>query len=133
MYWAAPYEEMFTLLRWECRHDPRGRFYYVDHNTRTTTWQKPTVEHMRNVQQWQQQEASNLQQRSQQHQQRFLLGMAHTKTTQWEDPRRSMVDQLPLPQGWERRFTEQGVNFVLANTRTTTFKGMHACTLHVLF
>ena len=54
-----------------------------------------------------------------------------SKTTQWEDPRRSMVDQLPLPQGWERRFTEQGVKyFVDHNTRTTTFQGMHACTLY---
>ena len=29
-----------------------------------------------------------------------------SKTTQWEDPRHSMVDQLPLPQGLEMRFTE---------------------------
>ena len=46
----------------------------MDHNTRTTTWQKPTVENVRNFQQWQRNEASNLQERSQQHQQRFLLG-----------------------------------------------------------
>ena len=54
-----------------------------------------------------------------------------SKPTQWEDPRRSMVDQLPLPQGWERRFTEQGVKYFMDhNTRTTTFQGMHACTLY---
>ena len=29
-----------------------------------------------------------------------------SKITQWEDPRRSMADQLPLPFGWEMRFTE---------------------------
>ncbi len=47
-----------------------------------------------------------------------------SKTTQWEDPRRSMVDQLPLPQGWEMRFTEQGVKyFVDHNSRVTTFQG----------
>ena len=47
-----------------------------------------------------------------------------SKTTQWEDPRRSKVDQLPLPQGWEMRYTEQGVKyFVDHNTRTTTFQG----------
>ena len=47
-----------------------------------------------------------------------------SKTTQWEDPRRSMADQLPLPLGWEMRFTEQGVKyFVDHNTRTTTFQG----------
>ena len=26
---------------WEYRVDPRGRPYYVDHNTRTTTWHRP--------------------------------------------------------------------------------------------
>lgn len=47
-----------------------------------------------------------------------------SKTTQWEDPRLSMADQLPLPLGWEMRFTEQGVKyFVDHNTRTTTFQG----------
>ena len=59
---------------WERRQDERGRIYYVDHNTRTTTWQKPTVENVRNFQNWQRNEATSLQERSQQHQQRFLLG-----------------------------------------------------------
>ena len=45
-----------------------------------------------------------------------------SKTTQWEDPRHSMADQLPLPFGWEMRFTEQNVRyFVDHNSRTTTF------------
>ena len=26
---------------WEMRRDPSGRDYYVDHNTRRTTWQRP--------------------------------------------------------------------------------------------
>ena len=64
----------FHSSRWERRRDPQGRIYYVDHNTRTTTWQKPTTENVRTFQQWQRQESTNLQQRSQQHQQRFLLG-----------------------------------------------------------
>ena len=29
---------------WERRFDYRDRAYYVDHNTRTTTWQMPTAE-----------------------------------------------------------------------------------------
>ena len=46
-----------------------------------------------------------------------------SKITQWEDPRRSMADQLPLPFGWEMRFTEQNVRyFVDHNSRTTTFQ-----------
>ncbi len=31
---------------WEQRTDPRGRTYYVDHNTRTTSWQRPTAQSM---------------------------------------------------------------------------------------
>ena len=47
-----------------------------------------------------------------------------SKTTQWEDPRRSMADQLPLPLGWEMRYTEQGIQyFVDHNARTTSFQG----------
>jgi atrophin-1 interacting protein 5 (WW domain-containing E3 ubiquitin protein ligase 1) len=34
--------------------DPRGRVYYVDHNTRTTTWQRPNPDMMNNLQQFQQ-------------------------------------------------------------------------------
>nr|2KYK_A Chain A, E3 ubiquitin-protein ligase Itchy homolog [Homo sapiens] len=29
---------------WERRVDNMGRIYYVDHFTRTTTWQRPTLE-----------------------------------------------------------------------------------------
>ncbi|XP_013365717.1 PREDICTED: E3 ubiquitin-protein ligase NEDD4 isoform X2 [Chinchilla lanigera] len=29
---------------WEEKQDERGRLYYVDHNSRTTTWAKPTVQ-----------------------------------------------------------------------------------------
>jgi hypothetical protein len=28
---------------WEEKVDPQGRFYYVDHNTRTTTWNRPPL------------------------------------------------------------------------------------------
>lgn len=35
------------------RRDPRGRVYYVDHNTRTTTWQRPNSERLQHYQQWQ--------------------------------------------------------------------------------
>lgn len=56
---------------WEKRVDQRGRFYYVDHNTRTTTWQRPTAESVRNYQQWQSQR-SQLQGAMHQFSQRFL-------------------------------------------------------------
>uniref|UniRef100_A0A8B9HUA6 HECT-type E3 ubiquitin transferase n=1 Tax=Astyanax mexicanus TaxID=7994 RepID=A0A8B9HUA6_ASTMX len=56
---------------WEKRVDQRGRFYYVDHNTRTTTWQRPTPESVRNYEQWQSQQ-SQLQGAMHQFNQRYL-------------------------------------------------------------
>lgn len=38
---------------WELRRDERGRMYYVDHNTRTTTWQRPSAERLQHFQHWQ--------------------------------------------------------------------------------
>lgn len=49
------------------------------------------------------------------------------RTTQWEDPRTqgqeiSDIDELPLPPGWEIRYTEDNKRyFVDHNTKTTTF------------
>lgn len=51
--------------------DPRGRYYFVDHNTRTTTWQRPTAEYVRTYEQWQSQR-NQLQGAMQQFSQRFL-------------------------------------------------------------
>lgn len=62
---------------WEKRVDQRGRFYYVDHNTRTTTWQRPTAESVRNYQQWQSQR-SQLQGAMHQFSQRFLYQVVWT-------------------------------------------------------
>lgn len=28
---------------WEEKQDEKGRSYYIDHNTRTTTWERPIV------------------------------------------------------------------------------------------
>ena len=48
-----------------------------------------------------------------------------SKTTQWEDPRQSMADLIPLPAGWEMRFSENGQKyFIDHNTRQTTFQGL---------
>lgn len=138
---------------WEKRVDQRGRFYYVDHNTRTTTWQRPTEESVRNYEQWQSQR-SQLQGAMQQFNQRYLyqpsggpvendpLGALppgwekrqdngrvyyvnhNTRTTQWEDPRtQGMIQEPPLPPGWEMKYTAEGVRyFVDHNSRTTSFK-----------
>uniref|UniRef100_A0A8D2N416 HECT-type E3 ubiquitin transferase n=1 Tax=Zonotrichia albicollis TaxID=44394 RepID=A0A8D2N416_ZONAL len=130
---------------WERRVDDRGRVYYVDHNTRTTTWQRPTMESVRNFEQWQSQR-NQLQGAMQQFNQRYLYSVNgffsffplerrvdsndrvyfvnhNTKTTQWEDPRtQGLQNEDPLPEGWEIRYTREGVRyFVDHNTRTTTF------------
>ena len=49
------------------------------------------------------------------------------RTTQWEDPRTqgqemSELNEGPLPNGWEVRYTSQGERFFVDhNTRRTTF------------
>uniref|UniRef100_A0A8D3C442 NEDD4-like E3 ubiquitin-protein ligase WWP2 n=1 Tax=Scophthalmus maximus TaxID=52904 RepID=A0A8D3C442_SCOMX len=95
---------------WEKRVDQQGRFYYVDHNTRTTTWQRPTAESVRNYQQWQSQR-SQLQGAMHQFSQRFLY-----------QPSGAPVENDPLgslPPGWEKRQDNGRVYFVNHNTRTT--------------
>ncbi|KAJ6663940.1 hypothetical protein lerEdw1_008894 [Lerista edwardsae] len=74
---------------WERRVDDRGRVYYVDHNTRTTTWQRPTMESASMLTAendplgplppgWERRVDSN---------DRVYFVNHNTKTTQWEDPR----------------------------------------------
>lgn len=63
----------FIFGSWERRVDDRGRVYYVDHNTRTTTW-RPTMESVRNFEQWQSQR-SRLQGAVQQFNQRYLYSV----------------------------------------------------------
>lgn len=82
---------------WEQRHTPEGRAYFVDHNTRTTTWVDP---------------------RRQQYI-RMYGQNATGNTTIQQQP----VSQLgPLPSGWEMRLTNTArVYFVDHNTKTTTW------------
>uniref|UniRef100_A0A1X7TSC3 E3 ubiquitin-protein ligase n=2 Tax=Amphimedon queenslandica TaxID=400682 RepID=A0A1X7TSC3_AMPQE len=115
---------------WERRTDPRGRVYFVDHNTRTTTWQKPTVESLRNYQQWQERTTANLQERSQQHSQRFLLGTsrppdagstADSASTAAPPPKNNAI--APLPDNWEKRLLPNGrVYFVNHKSKTTQWE-----------
>lgn len=70
--WHIQYASLF--YRWERRADPLGRVYYVDHITRTTTWQRPTQESVRNYEEWQHQR-NQLQGAMQQFNQRFIYGV----------------------------------------------------------
>ncbi|OJI97639.1 hypothetical protein ASPVEDRAFT_120924 [Aspergillus versicolor CBS 583.65] len=83
---------------WEQRTTPEGRPYFVDHNTRTTTWVDP---------------------RRQQYIRMYGQNAAGGNTTIQQQP----VSQLgPLPSGWEMRLTNTArVYFVDHNTKTTTW------------
>ncbi|KAI9734968.1 MAG: hypothetical protein M1834_002050 [Cirrosporium novae-zelandiae] len=83
---------------WEQRHTPEGRAYFVDHNTRTTTWVDP---------------------RRQQYIRMYGQNPNGGNSTIQQQP----VSQLgPLPSGWEMRLTNTArVYFVDHNTKTTTW------------
>ncbi|KAG2213483.1 hypothetical protein INT47_009157 [Mucor saturninus] len=80
---------------WEMRSNPEGRPYFVDHNTRTTTWVDPRRQQYINT-----------------------IGPGSNLQVQVQP-----VSQLgPLPSGWEMRLTSTGrVYFVDHNTKTTTW------------
>ena len=83
---------------WEQRHTPEGRSYFVDHNTRTTTWVDP---------------------RRQQYIRMYGQNGGSGNTSIQTQP----VSQLgALPSGWEMRLTNTArVYFVDHNTKTTTW------------
>uniref|UniRef100_A0A673BRJ1 E3 ubiquitin-protein ligase n=1 Tax=Sphaeramia orbicularis TaxID=375764 RepID=A0A673BRJ1_9TELE len=112
-------EKRLCDIMWERRVDPMGRVYYVDHITRTTTWQRPTQESVRNYEEWQHQR-SQLQGAMQQFNQRFIYGLQDqlAATTNKE------FDPLgPLPHGWEKRTDTNGrVYFVHHPTRATQWE-----------
>ncbi len=109
------------------RRDPRGRVYYVDHNTRTTTWQRPNTERLQNFASWQGERAQVLQMKNQ----RFLYpdqqgnrpngAVAAPQTGGAGGGGHDDGDPLgPLPDGWEKRVEPNGrVYFVNHKNRTT--------------
>ena len=159
----TPLEEGLPV-GWELRYDPRGRAYYVDHNTRRTTWTRPppsmsassmplprptssssstatdttllapnttnadgTYADVRLPLGWEERRTPDG---------RPYFVDHHTRTTTWNDPRRSSVSASaastnalanraalgPLPSGWEMRMTStRRIYFVDHNTRTTTW------------
>ncbi|KAJ3411380.1 hypothetical protein HDV05_002305 [Chytridiales sp. JEL 0842] len=84
---------------WERRFTPEGRPYFIDHNTRATTWQDPRL----NPQPAQVTNAT-----AQQH-----LATTMAKTA---------AERGPLPSGWEMRVTNNGrIYFVDHSSRITTW------------
>jgi E3 ubiquitin-protein ligase NEDD4 len=81
---------------WEERYTPDGRPYYVDHNTRATTWVDPRRQ-------------TNI----------FVMGPNGQSTSLQPQ---TISELGPLPSGWEMRLTSAArVYFVDHNTKTTTW------------
>nr|XP_009477047.1 PREDICTED: NEDD4-like E3 ubiquitin-protein ligase WWP1 isoform X1 [Pelecanus crispus] len=134
---------------WEQRKDPHGRTYYVDHNTRTTTWERPQplppgwerrvddrgrvyyVDHNTRTTTWQRPTMESVRNFEQWQSQRNQLQGAMQQFNQrylYSDLFASMLsaenDPLgPLPPGWERRVdSNDRVYFVNHNTKTTQWE-----------
>lgn len=91
------------------RRDTRGRIYYVDHNARTTTWQRPNTERLQHYQQWQGQRQHIVQQGNQ----RFLYPQQpQPPPVASPGTSASLPDEDDglgaLPSGWERRVQPEG-------------------------
>ncbi|KAJ1653781.1 hypothetical protein IWQ61_006162, partial [Dispira simplex] len=108
---------------WEQRRDQLGRVYYVDHNSRTTTWRHPGYNvSVTTI-------TENMEQERQRHSNRTLPGEAPgvspgQPSTTAPTPTRTTEDNNlgPLPSGWEQRFTADGrPYYVNHNIRTTTW------------
>ncbi|KAI5989086.1 hypothetical protein EDD15DRAFT_2286487 [Pisolithus albus] len=137
----AVYEDEYGQLPpgWERRVDPNGRPYYVDHNRRTTTWnrpdppqQPPPAASALPVSRQPQTSSNYADERRTPEGRPYFLDH-NTRSTTWNDPRRATTTAVclpedrnaklgPLPSGWEMRLTSTNrVYFVDHNTRTTTW------------
>ncbi|PWY81839.1 putative E3 ubiquitin-protein ligase hula [Aspergillus heteromorphus CBS 117.55] len=128
---------------WERREDNLGRTYYVDHNTRTTTWTRPSSNYNEHTQRSQREANMQLERRA--HQSRMLpedrTGASSPNLPESQPPQATTppaggsagaasmmatgattAGTGELPPGWEQRTTPEGrPYFVDHNTRTTTW------------
>uniref|UniRef100_H2RZZ8 E3 ubiquitin-protein ligase n=1 Tax=Takifugu rubripes TaxID=31033 RepID=H2RZZ8_TAKRU len=143
----APSSGASDPLPWEQRKDPHGRTYYVDHNTRTTTWERPQplppgwerrvddrgriyyVDHNTRTTTWQRPTMESVRNFEQWQSQRSQLqGAMHQFNQRYlysvrRHPSFSNDPLGPLPPGWERRVdSNDRVYFVNHNTKTTQWE-----------
>ncbi|XP_066155591.1 transcriptional coactivator YAP1-A isoform X1 [Euwallacea fornicatus] len=91
---------------WEQARTPEGQIYYLDHTTRTTTWEDPRKT------------LAATQHQSQEH----LVSHPHTSPTSTNAKVNNDVDLGPLPEGWEQAQTPEGeIYFINHHTRTTSW------------
>ncbi|KAJ8330447.1 hypothetical protein BDV3_003077 [Batrachochytrium dendrobatidis] len=89
---------------WEQRVTPEGRSYFVDHNTRTTTWLDPR----------------RVQQPNRSFTQQLNAGQAASQLAVAQQQSQQALG--PLPSGWEMRMTNTGrIYFVDHNAKITTW------------
>lgn len=146
---AAEDDEPLPAL-WERRTDPYGRRYYVDHNTRSTYWEKPSplppgweirrdprgrvyyVDHNTRTTTWQRPNSERLMQFSHwqgqrahvmtQGNQRFLYPQhAQASNTTQAPAQEDEVDGLgALPDGWEKRVQPDNRVYYVNHKNRTT-------------
>ncbi|KAJ7381491.1 WW domain containing E3 ubiquitin protein ligase 1 [Desmophyllum pertusum] len=131
---------------WEQRVDPHSRIYYVDHNTRTTAWERPQplppgwerrtdsrgrtyyVDHNTRTTTWQRPTAETVRNfENWQMQNRALLNTERQNFQQRFLLQTACVPETdplgPLPAAWEKRVETNGrVYFVNHNTRATQWE-----------
>ena len=135
---------------WERRFDSRNRPYYVDHNTRTTTWQMPTTNNVANFHLWQNhrdqkqgEQYANLQNRhlfnnnaatnGVQEEEKLPEGwekrldinnrpyfVNHKNHTSQWEDPRTQGHEMVLPEGWEMRYTDKGQRFFINHNSKQT-------------
>ncbi|XP_061451913.1 E3 ubiquitin-protein ligase NEDD4 isoform X2 [Rhineura floridana] len=98
---------------WEVRKDDKGRPYYIDHNSQTTTWKKPAVQMGVDVGQQATAPLSSTRQQS---------TSGDSLQQSFHEKKISETLQGFLPKGWEVRNAPSGRSFFIDhNTKTTTW------------
>ncbi|XP_038606125.1 E3 ubiquitin-protein ligase NEDD4 isoform X2 [Tachyglossus aculeatus] len=99
---------------WEEKQDDKGRSYYIDHNSRTTTWMKPATQTTSEAAQPSSSQSSSVSHQPQ---------TAATDSSQHSLHQQPELQQGFLPKGWEVRHAPNGRPFFIDhNTKTTTWE-----------
>lgn len=104
-------EKMKLPDGWEMAYDPTGKRYFIDHNSKKTTWEDPRLQIL---QQLQQRHNQMLQEKLQQQQQQQVLVAAQQQQLT------ATQNLPPLPEGWEQRRTADGVPYFANHNDQTT-------------
>jgi E3 ubiquitin-protein ligase NEDD4 len=122
-------EDAFGTLPpgWERRVDHLGRTYYIDHNSRSTTWHRPRnniVEEQQATRQLERERHEN--QSLPSSAASITVAASHDVSPESSSSTAASAGTIsnlgPLPAGWEQRFTPEGRSyFVDHSTRTTTW------------